>query len=130
MPSKLPLSLSLSAVKIRKAIGPDFIPNRIVKEFVQELAPVFRDIHNLYLRATSLMLWRLITAEPNSQDLSTTMDWERSTAYHSDVYPCKVFTHAVWLRRCLTRSILANISERDIPPLTYWYIYSRQCMKQ
>ena len=44
MPSKL--SLSLSAVKIRKAIGPDFIPNRIVKEFVQELAPVFRDIHN------------------------------------------------------------------------------------
>lgn len=49
-------SLSLSAVKIHKAIRPDFIPNRIVKEFVQELAPVFRDIHNLYLRATSLML--------------------------------------------------------------------------
>ena len=39
-------ALSLSAVKIRKAIGPDFIPNRIVKEFVQELGPVVRDIYN------------------------------------------------------------------------------------
>ena len=36
------------------------------------------------------MLWRLITAEPNSQDLPTTVDWERSMAYCSDMYPCKV----------------------------------------
>jgi len=42
----MPSKLFLSAVKIRMAIGPDFIPNRTVKKFVQELAPVFRDIHN------------------------------------------------------------------------------------
>lgn len=36
------------------------------------------------------MLWGLITAEPNSQDLSTTVEWEQSTAYRSDMYPCKV----------------------------------------
>ena len=36
---------ALAAVKIRKAIGPVFIPNRILKEFAQELAPVVRDIY-------------------------------------------------------------------------------------
>ena len=37
---------ALSAVKIGKAIGPDCIPNRILKEFAQELAPVVKDIYN------------------------------------------------------------------------------------
>ena len=92
-----------------------------IQEFVQELAPVLRILFEGYFN--SLILWRLIT----------TVDWERSTAYRSDVYPCKVlegFTCAVWLHRCLTRSILANMRVRDIPPLTHWYTYSRQCMKQ
>ena len=36
---------ALAAGKIHKAIGPVFIPNRILKEFAQELAPVVRDIY-------------------------------------------------------------------------------------
>ena len=37
---------AFSAVKIGKAIGPDCIPNRVLKEFAQELAPVVKDIYN------------------------------------------------------------------------------------
>lgn len=37
---------ALLAVKIIKAIGPDCIPNRAVKDFAQELAPVVKDIYN------------------------------------------------------------------------------------
>jgi len=40
---------SLSAVKIGKAIGPDCIPNRVLKEFAQELAPVVKDIYQTFL---------------------------------------------------------------------------------
>ena len=40
---------ALSAVKIGKAIGPDCIPNRVLKEFAQELAPVVKDIYNASL---------------------------------------------------------------------------------
>ena len=37
---------ALQAVKIRKAVGPDFIRNRVLKEFAHELAPVVKDIYN------------------------------------------------------------------------------------
>ena len=37
---------SLSALNISKATGPDQIPNRILKEFAQQLAPVVKDIFN------------------------------------------------------------------------------------
>ena len=37
---------SLSALNIPKATGPDQIPNRILKEFAQQLAPVIKDIFN------------------------------------------------------------------------------------
>ena len=40
---------ALSAVKIGKAIGPDCIPNRVLKEFAHELAPVVKDIYNASL---------------------------------------------------------------------------------
>ena len=36
-------------MKIGKAIGPDCIPNRVLKEFAQELAPVVKDIYNASL---------------------------------------------------------------------------------
>ena len=37
---------ALQAVKTRKAVGPDLIPNRVLKEFAPELAAVVRDIYN------------------------------------------------------------------------------------
>ena len=40
---------AFSAVKIGKAIGPDCIPNRALKEFAQELATVVMDIYNASL---------------------------------------------------------------------------------
>ena len=40
---------ALSAVKIGKTIGPDCIPNRVLKEFAHEVAPVVKDIYNASL---------------------------------------------------------------------------------
>ena len=37
---------ALLAVKIGKAIGPDCSPDRVLKDFAQELAPVVKDIYN------------------------------------------------------------------------------------
>ena len=37
---------SLSALNISKATGPHRIPNRILKEFAQQLAPIIKDIFN------------------------------------------------------------------------------------
>ena len=37
---------ALQAVKTRKAVGPDLIPNRVLNEFAPELAAVVRDIYN------------------------------------------------------------------------------------
>ena len=41
---------ALRGIKINKAIGPDMIPNMILKEFAYELAPVFTDIYNTSLK--------------------------------------------------------------------------------
>ena len=40
---------ALSAVKIGKAVGPDSIQNKILKEFAVELAPIVQDIFNASL---------------------------------------------------------------------------------
>ena len=37
---------SLSSLKVAKAIGPDKIPNKVLKEFAPELAPVIKNIYN------------------------------------------------------------------------------------
>ena len=37
---------SQSSLNTSKAIGPDMIPNRVLKEFVPELAPIIMDIFN------------------------------------------------------------------------------------
>lgn len=37
---------SLSSLNTSEAIGPDMIPNRVLKEFAPELAPVIMDINN------------------------------------------------------------------------------------
>ena len=41
---------SLSSLQVSKAVGPDNIPNKLLKDFAQELAPVIRDIYNQSLR--------------------------------------------------------------------------------
>ena len=41
---------SLSSLNVGKAIGPDMIPNRALKEFAPELAPLIMDIYNCSLR--------------------------------------------------------------------------------
>ena len=41
---------SLSSLQVSKAVGPDSIPNRLLKEFAPELAPSIRDIYNQSLR--------------------------------------------------------------------------------
>lgn len=37
---------SLSSLNTSTVVGPDMIPNRVVKEFATELAPVIMDIYN------------------------------------------------------------------------------------
>ena len=41
---------SLSSLNVGKAIGPDMIPNTVLKEFAPELAPLIMDIYNYSLR--------------------------------------------------------------------------------
>ena len=41
---------SLSSLNVGKAIGPDMIPNRVLKDFAPELAPLIMDIYNCSLR--------------------------------------------------------------------------------
>ena len=41
---------SLSSIKTTKAVGPDNIPNKLLKDFANELAPLIMDIYNQSLR--------------------------------------------------------------------------------
>ena len=41
---------SLSSLNVGKAIGPDMIPNRVLKDFAPELGPLIMDIYNCSLR--------------------------------------------------------------------------------
>ena len=41
---------SLSSLNVGKAIGSDMIPNRVLKEFAPELAPLIMDIYNCSVR--------------------------------------------------------------------------------
>ena len=41
---------SMSSLQVSKAVGPDNIPNRVLKDFALELAPLIKDIHNQSLR--------------------------------------------------------------------------------
>ena len=45
---------SLASLQISKAIGPDNIPNRILKEFGPELAPVIRNIYNQLMKEANI----------------------------------------------------------------------------
>ena len=46
---------SLSSLKIDKAIGPDELPNKLLKDFALELAPVVRDIYNQSMRESFVL---------------------------------------------------------------------------
>ena len=37
---------ALSLLQVNKSVGPDYIPNRVLKEFAYELAPIIKDIYN------------------------------------------------------------------------------------
>ena len=37
---------ALSLLQVNKSVGPDYIPNRVLKEFAHELAPIIKDIYN------------------------------------------------------------------------------------
>ena len=41
---------SLSSLNVGKVIGPDMIPNRVLKDFAPELGPLIMDIYNCSLR--------------------------------------------------------------------------------
>ena len=41
---------SLSSLNVGKAIGPDIVPNRVLKDFAPELALLIMDIYNCSLR--------------------------------------------------------------------------------
>ena len=41
---------SLSSLNVAKAVGPDNIPNKLLKDFAHELAPVIRNIYNQSLK--------------------------------------------------------------------------------
>lgn len=45
---------ALQSIKIKKAPGPDRVPNVILKQFAFELAPVISEIYNASLREGSL----------------------------------------------------------------------------
>ena len=41
---------SLSSLNVAKAEGPDNIPNKLLKDFVHELAPIIRNVYNQSLK--------------------------------------------------------------------------------
>ena len=41
---------SLSSLNVAKAVGPDNIPNKLLKDFAHELAPIIRNIFNQFLK--------------------------------------------------------------------------------
>jgi hypothetical protein len=41
---------SLSSLQVTKSVGPDELPNKVLKEFATELSPVIQDIYNQSLR--------------------------------------------------------------------------------
>jgi hypothetical protein len=45
---------ALASLQISKAIGPDNIPNRILKDFAPELAPVIRNIYNQSMKEANI----------------------------------------------------------------------------
>jgi hypothetical protein len=45
---------ALASLQISKAIGPDNIPNRILKEFAPELAPVICNIYNQSMKEANI----------------------------------------------------------------------------
>ena len=52
---------SLSSLNIAKAEGPDNIPNKLLKDFAHELAPIIRNVYNQSLKEgyiPSLLKWR------------------------------------------------------------------------
>ena len=58
---------SLSSVNVSKAIGPDCLHNRLLKEFVYELAPLIEDLYNQSLREgafPSLLKSSIVTPVP------------------------------------------------------------------
>ena len=58
---------SLSTLQISKAAGPDNIPNRLLKDFALELAPIVRDIYNQSLREgyiPSLLKFSIVSPIP------------------------------------------------------------------
>ena len=48
---------SLSSLQTSKAVGPDNIPNRILKDFALELAPLVCDIYNQSLKEGTYQLF-------------------------------------------------------------------------
>ena len=71
----------LSAVKIRvhvkigKAVGPDSIPNKILKEFAVEPAPIVQDIFNASLSEGDLPdLLKASIIKTNSKNFTTSTD--------------------------------------------------------
>jgi len=71
---------SLSSLKISKAVGPDDIPNKILKEPAPELAPIIRDIYNQSLREgyTSSISAQVLHRYPCSQGVPAWCRRERS----------------------------------------------------
>ena len=60
---------SLSSIKISKTVGPDNIPNKILKDFVPELTPIIRDIYNQSLKEgyiPSLLRSSIVTPVPKA----------------------------------------------------------------
>ena len=58
---------SLSSLQVAKAVGPDNIPNKILKDFAPELAPVIQDIYNQSLKEgyiPSLLKSSIVTPIP------------------------------------------------------------------
>ena len=58
---------SLSSLNVAKAVGPDNIPNELLKDFARELAPVIRNIYNQSLREgyiPSLLKSSIVTPIP------------------------------------------------------------------
>ena len=80
---------SLSSLNVGKAIGPNMIPNRVLKDFAPELVPLIMDIYNCSLRegyVPDLLKWSIInplslfSATRNSIWLET---------YLSDMHTCQ-----------------------------------------
>ena len=97
---------ALLLVKTGKAVGPDFIPNKILNEFALEMRPVVKDIFiSSISKGFILDLLKASFVSPYPKVLPPTSIESESQTNCINMYPCKVMVQDGFVRDRLVKSV-------------------------